>query len=129
MGTSIEAGEFLVLAENSADFSSRFPHLNSSQYLGDFSFGLSNKGERISLFDENKCLSDYVVYNDKLPWDTIPDGNGPTLSLITPNSDNALAPSWEASSNINSAYGTPGRANEPCLAQQIIAPDLSLIHI
>jgi len=43
--------------------------------------------------------------------------------LITPNSDNALPQSWEASSNINSAYGTPGRINAPCLEQQIVISD------
>ncbi len=122
-GTSIGAGEFLVLAENGAVFASLFPHLNNNQYLGDFTFGLSNKGERISLFDENKCLSDYLVYNDRLPWDTIPDGNGPTLSLVTPNSDNTNPAAWESSSNINSAHGTPGRPNLPCPIQQIISVD------
>ncbi len=121
-GTTIGAGGFLVLVENASMFTTIFSHLNANQYIGDFTFGLSNKGERVSLFDENKCLSDYVVYNDKLPWDTIPDGNGPTLSLITSNSDNSLSQSWEASSNINSAYGTPGRANEPCLENTILLP-------
>jgi|GEM_PF-308626 len=122
-GTTINAGEFLVLAENTTMLTAIFPHLNTSQYIGDFTFGLSNSGERISLFNKNKCLSDYVIYNDRIPWDTTPDGNGPTLSLITPLSDNDLAQSWESSSNINSAYGTPGRANEPCPTQQIIIPD------
>ncbi len=122
-GTIIAPDDFLILVENDTMFTSIFPHLTTNDYLGNFVFGLSNKGERVSLFDENKCLSDYVVYNDRIPWDTIPDGNGPTLSLITPNSDNVLAQSWEASSNINSAYGTPGRANEPCLEQEIIFPD------
>jgi len=98
----------LVLVEDAGMFTPIFPHLTANDYLGNFAFNLSSKGERISLFDKNKCLSDYVVYNDKIPWDTIPDGNGPTLSLITPNSDNTQAQSWEASSNINSAYGTPG---------------------
>ncbi len=122
-GTMLNADGFLVLVENTTMFTTIFPHLNADQYIGDFTFGLSNKGERISLFNKNKCLADYVIYNDRIPWDTIPDGNGPTLSLIDPDSDNALAQSWEASSNINSAYGTPGRANEPCLEQQIIIPD------
>jgi len=56
--------------------------------------------------------------------DTIPDGNGPTLSLIAPNSDNLLAQSWEASSSINSAYGTPGRENTPCFENNVLLPNL-----
>ncbi len=113
-GTSIEAEDFLVLVEDETMFSPTFTHLTSDQYLGNFTFGLSNKGERVSLFDENKCLSDFLVFDDNAPWDTIPDGNGPTLSLITPDLDNTLPGSWEGSSNINSAYGTPGRPNTPC---------------
>ncbi len=122
-GTTLQPDEYLILAEDVALFSAAFPHLNVGQYIGNLGFNLSNGGERISLFDTNKCLSDYVIYNDKSPWDTIPDGNGPSLSLITPNSDNTLPQSWEASSNINSAFGTPGRANEPCLDNIIEFPN------
>ena len=113
-GTIIAGGGFLVLVEDDAMFSSVFPHLGANQKLGNFDFSLGNGGERVSLFDENKCLSDYVVYDEEAPWPTPPDGNGPTLSLVTPNSDNALPGSWEASSNINAPFGTPGRANVPC---------------
>ncbi len=121
-GTSIAPNDFLIIVEDENMFGTSFPHLNNDQFLGDFVFGLSNKGERVSLFNEDKCLSDYVVFDDKLPWDTIPDGNGPTLSLITTDLDNVLPESWEASSNINSAYGTPGRPNTPCPESYIIAP-------
>ncbi len=123
-GTTLQADEYLILTEDAAAFSASFPHLNANQTIGDLGFNLSNGGERISLFNQNKCLSDYVSYNDKSPWDTIPDGNGPTLSLITPNSDNALPQSWESSSNINSAYGTPGRENTPCVENSVILPNL-----
>lgn len=120
-GTSIEPGGFLLLVQNDTLFTSVFPHI--TDYLGNFEFNLSGGGERISLFDENKCLSDYVVYDDDQPWDTIPDGNGSTLSLINPTLDNSLPPSWEASVNINSVNGTPGRANEPCIVQEIFTAD------
>ena len=118
--TILEASDFLVLTENSAQFSSIFPDVTNT--LGDIPFSLSNKGERISLFNPSKCLSDYVVYNDRLPWDTLPDGNGPTLSLMTPSLDNAIPASWEASSAINSPYGTPGRTNAPCPVYSVSVP-------
>ncbi len=121
-GSSIKPNDFLVIVEDKTAFSTSFPHLNNDQYIGDFAFGLSNKGERISLFDANKCLSDYLIYNDKLPWDTIPDGNGPSLSLIKTSLDNTLPQSWEASSNINAAYGTPGYPNTPCPENSVILP-------
>ncbi len=122
-GTVLEPGSFLVLTEDDGMFSSVFPNVPSNKILGNFAFGLSNKGERISLFNENKCLSDYVIFNDRFPWDTLPDGNGPTLSLITPNSDNAIPQSWEASTNITAPLGTPGRANVPCPTFNIMQPD------
>ena len=122
--TVIQPDEYLVLVELSAMFTTVFPQ--AGNYLGDFDFNLSKKGERVSLFDKDKCLSDYVVYNDKAPWPTEPDGGGPTLSLINPynGADNNLAPSWESSSAINSAYGTPGRINVPCLESEIVPPTL-----
>ncbi len=120
-GNFLGAGEFLVLVENTSMFTSSFPEVTN--YIGDFNFALSNKGERVSLFNPDKCLSDYVVYNDRIPWDTMPDGNGPTLSLINPGLDNDLPASWESSSKINAPYGTPGRPNEPCPVFNVDIPD------
>ncbi len=119
--TILEADKFLVLIENNTQFSTVFPDVSNT--VGNIPFALSNKGERISLFDPSKCLSDYVVYNDRIPWDTMPDGNGPTLSLIAPMLDNALPQSWQASSQISAPLGTPGRANEPCPTFSMIVPD------
>ena len=50
---------------------------------------------------------DFVEYDDEIPWPTEPDGNGPTLELIDPFSDNNLAENWQASEG----YGTPGSIN------------------
>jgi len=123
-GTIIQPDEYLVLVENAAMFASIFPQVGN--YIGDFAFNISKKGERISLFDKDKCLSDYVVFNDKAPWPTEPDGFGPTLSLINPYNglDNSLPTSWTSSSTINSAYGTPGRINVPCEESEIVPPPL-----
>ncbi len=123
-GTVIQPDEYLVLVENAAMFTGIFPQV--ANYIGDFAFNVSKKGERVSLFDKDKCISDYVVFNDKAPWPTEPDGLGPTLSLINPYNglDNSLPGSWESSSAINSAYGTPGRINVPCKESDIIPPPL-----
>jgi len=122
-GTTLEANEFLVLAQDINMFSIIFPHLQSgSNLLGDFTFSLNSGGERIAIFDQNLCLADELRYNDNLPWDSIPDGNGPTLSLINPALDNGLPESWQASTNISAPLGTPGRANTPCPSFTITAP-------
>jgi hypothetical protein len=53
-------------------------------------------------------MVDTVHYDDVAPWPTAPDGLGPTLELINPGLDNALAQSWEASC---ATHGTPGVQN------------------
>jgi len=112
-GTILDPNQYLVLVENDSLFSLAFPNINASKYIGDLPFGLSKKGERISLFDQNKCLSDYVIYNDKAPWPEAPDGNGSTLSLLDPALDNALPASWESSvvMSSNFEFGSPTVSN------------------
>ena len=112
-GTSIEAASYLVLVEEVASFTNAFPLVNTNVLVGDIDFSLSNKGERISLFDANKCLVDYVIYNDKAPWPTAADGDGATLTLIDPILDNAIAPSWKASDELSTdfVHGSPGKSN------------------
>ncbi len=77
--------------------------------------GLSNGGEDIELKDAYSNVIDYVDYDDSPPWDTVPDGNGPSLTLCNPDSDNSLPESWTHSvyfSAVNSAgdsiWATPG---------------------
>ncbi|NOX48902.1 MAG: T9SS type A sorting domain-containing protein [Chlorobi bacterium] len=104
-GTSIGANEFLVLVRDSTTFSTFFP--NVENYIGQFDFGLNNGGELIRLYDVNGALVDTVHYDNQEPWPTAPDGTGPTLELLNPGYDNALAESWAASLE----HGTPGEEN------------------
>jgi hypothetical protein len=53
-------------------------------------------------------LIDALTYSDDLPWPVEADGEGSTLELIDPSSDNTLAESWMASSRLG---GTPGWEN------------------
>ena len=112
-GTVIAPTGYLLLVEDEALFNGAFPNVANYLIVGDWDFTLSKKGERISLFDQNKCLSDYVIYNDKAPWPETPDGEGSTLSLLEISLDNALPSSWEAS-DVMTAYfenGSPGQPN------------------
>ena len=105
-GSIIPSGGFLVVAENMNSFDSLFP--NVSNYMGPMGFGLSGNGELIRLYNSNGSMVDTVHYDDKAPWPTEPDGTGPTLELISPLLDNALASSWKASCE---PHGTPGEQN------------------
>jgi hypothetical protein len=104
-GTVIPKEEYLVLAEKPADFDSLFPDVDN--YVGPMGFGFAGGGELLRLYDAEGVIVDTVHYDDVAPWPTEPDGNGPTLELINPAWDNALAESWAASA----LNGTPGRVN------------------
>jgi len=104
-GTTIEPNGYLVLCQNTSLFSALFPEVDN--YLGDIGFGFSGSGELLRLYDESGILVDTVLYDDNSPWPEDPDGNGPSLELINPTLDNALAESW---SNCQT-HGTPGEMN------------------
>ena len=112
-GNALGAGEYIVLVENKEDFVTAFPNVSKDKVIGNITFKLSNAGERITLFDHNKCLVDYVIYDDKLPWPKAADGDGPSLSLLDPTLDNTLPESWESSTEMNPSFssGSPGRSN------------------
>ncbi len=108
------ADSYAVLVAESDNFNSAFPNISSDKIIGEFPFKLSNKGERITLFDASKCLVDYVIYDDKAPWPEAADGNGPTLSLLDTALDNALPESWTSSVAMNPSFtiGSPGASNK-----------------
>jgi PKD repeat protein len=58
---------------------------------------LSNSGELIQLLDGGGMFVDSVHYDDALPWDSLADGFGPSLTFCDPSLNNALAENWTAS--------------------------------
>jgi hypothetical protein len=120
-GTVISPEGYLVLAADTAAFDSLFPAVKN--YVGPMGFGLSGNGELIRLYDDENTIIDTVLYDDTAPWPTEPDGNGPTLELINPAWDNALAESWAASA----LNGTPGEENGNFvkLPEPELLPDVS----
>ena len=105
-GTTMSSDSYLIIARNKSAFESLFPSV--SPVFGDIDFKFSNGGERLRLYDNGGTLIDDVTYDDEDPWPTEPDGNGPTLELTDPDSDNNSASNWKAS---NAEHGTPGALN------------------
>ena len=103
--TILNSNSYLIIARYPDLFNTSFP--NIEQVLGPFDFGLGGGGDEIRIFDNEGNLKDSVSYDDTDPWPIEPDGNGPTLELINPDLDNALASSWVSSQD----YGTPGEEN------------------
>lgn len=104
--TIIEANGFLILTRDTTRFLSEFPNIESV-VVGDFDFGLSSEGDAVRLYDANEALVDEVYYLPDAPWPTLPNGEGYTLELISPDLDNSLAENW-APVNF---HGSPNLAN------------------
>jgi|GEM_PF-3507805 len=96
-GTTINAGDYVIVAINAATYSSLGCQV--FQWTGQ----LNNTGETIELHDNLTQLVDIVSYSNSSPWPTAANGSGPSLELVDVNSDNNDGSNWEAQT-IN---GTP----------------------
>lgn len=89
----LDPGEYFVVCIDSLAFAGTFG-MSAYQWS---SGALSNAGEDVVLIDSNGVVVDSVLYDDQLPWDTLADGFGPSLTFCNPNLSNALAGHWSAS--------------------------------
>ena len=110
--TTLNNNSYLIIARDPNLFNDSFQ--TTAQILGPFDFGLSAGGDEVRIFDQDGILKDSVSYDDISPWPIEPDGNGPTLELISPDLDNTLAESWISSQD----FGSPGEENTASLAYQ-----------
>lgn len=79
---------------------------------------LSNSGELIKLVDNADAVVDSVLFDDADPWPVEPDGNGPSLELKDPATDNNDGTNWQFSGGTTGVIingfevsGTPGAEN------------------
>lgn len=72
--------------------------------FGQYEKRLDNSGESLIVKNRFNQLVDSVTYSDTIPWPILADGQGYSLELILPDSDNSQAVNWKASDVIN---GTP----------------------
>ncbi len=98
--TILGVGEYLVLTKSLAEFQAYYPNVNA---IGNFDFGLGSENS-IRLFDNIGTLIDIVNYDKNWPD---AKGNGKTLTLNNPDSDNSQAQNWSASDQ----HGSPGEGN------------------
>jgi hypothetical protein len=100
-GTTIEAGGFLVVAQDPATLQSRFGAAARGPWTG----ALKNSGERVRLRNAAGATLDEVTYSDHFPWPTLAGGGGRSMELLHPGLDNDLGASWRSSTTPTS--GTP----------------------
>ncbi|RUM67935.1 MAG: hypothetical protein DSZ05_01890 [Sulfurospirillum sp.] len=65
---------------------------------------MSKSEDSVKVYNEQGALVDQVHYDKSWPD---AKGNGKTLSLIDPDSDNSVSTNWVAADN----FGTPGEGN------------------
>jgi PKD repeat protein len=87
---TIDPAAYLVVGIKSAAMSNTFG-ITALQWT---SGALSNQGEAIVLKDLYGYVIDSVYYKTSLPWDTMANGNGPSLELCDPSSNNNDPASW-----------------------------------
>ena len=111
------SGSYLVLAKTSQVFSTFFG-ITAIQWD---SGSLSNGGEKIVIKNSVGRIMDSLIYSDTIPWPAEADGNGPSLVLCDPNSDNGNGANWTYSrTNFKDyenqpIYASPGSANANCV--------------
>src|SRR5678815_720557 len=76
--TSIPAGGYFVIGENSAAFQAQFGFAPGGVFTG----GLSSDGERLQLRNSVGTLVDEVTYGVGFPWPTAAKGTGSSMELI-----------------------------------------------
>ncbi len=109
--TILQAGQRLVVYQDSLAFATRFPNVTNK--VGPLCFKLSNAGQKIVIKDKNNKLIYSVNYSDT--WQCTADGNGRTLQLTNPNANPNVANSWFA----GCMGGSPGVAYTPCVENLI----------
>jgi len=108
---TLNTGEFVLVAVSEQAMQNVFG-VTAYEWI---SSGLGNGGELIELSDNFGNVVDAVEYSDQLPWDTLADGFGPSLTFCDPDLDNSIPDFWMASTEfaaINAAndsiFATPG---------------------
>jgi hypothetical protein len=115
-GTTLSAGEFLVVAKDPAALSAARPELDARRVMGPLVGGLNNRGETLTLDDARGSTILSFAYSDSAMWPRRADGDGSSLEVVDPvNTPVELLDkpaSWRASVDI---AGSPGRASTPQL--------------
>lgn len=83
-GTALAPGERILIVANIAAFSSVYS--NALPVATEFSGSLRNSGEMITLLDASGLTIESFSYSDDAPWPEASDGDGFSLTRISPQS-------------------------------------------
>lgn len=111
----LHGGGYVVLCRDSTAFRQAYPYVDGC--MGNLPFGLSSRGDHLTLLTDLGRIVDSVAYDERPPWPPEPNGAGFTLALAEPTLDNSNHDHWYASAD----GGTPGAPNAPGGAPGIAA--------
>jgi len=94
-GTSIGPGEYMVLSPDAARTLAVYGVVVADTYTG----RLKNGGETVELLDAGNVVVHSLDYDDAHPWPVTPDGQGPSLELISLDADQSNPWNWAAATN------------------------------
>ena len=106
-GTLIEAGGYLIIAENVEKFRSVYSDV--SPVAGDFAFDLPDSDGTVLFLSHLADTVSVVRYESRRPWPLSAAGQGGTLELLRPDLDTEKAINWKSVH----PFGSPGATNIP----------------
>ena len=112
---TLGAGERIVVASNAAAFAARYG--TDINVIGDFSRGLGNGGERLTLLSATETPLLSFSYSDRDDWPERADGDGSTLELTDVFSEYSAGENWRPSLEYG---GSPGSAGGSILEHVVI---------
>jgi hypothetical protein len=116
-GTVLLPGQRVVFVKDDPTFRSTYGPAN--RYVGgEYPGSLDDAGMTLTLRQGTRIV-DEVTYSASAPWPAAAAGSGPSLELIDPAVDNALASNWRATSTVG---GTPSQPNTGALPADTTPP-------
>jgi hypothetical protein len=87
-GTLLREGEFIVVCRDQNAFAAKYSNVES---VGNIEFGLSKRGDEVSLYNDSGVLIDKLEYKVVYPW---PDSKE-AISLLNPDMNNMFPGNWQ----------------------------------
>jgi hypothetical protein len=128
VGTSLPAGEYLVVSNNQTALKAKWPAA-ASKVVGNFSGNIRRGGERLRLEDAFGNPANEVTFGSDAPWPIDAHGGGSSLELRDARADGNSAQAWAASNEAHrgswqtytfEAPATPSVSNDPTVWNEFI---------
>jgi hypothetical protein len=87
-GTVVQEGDFIVVCRDQNAFDAKY---NGVKSIGNLEFGLSKRGDEVSLYNDSGALIDKLEYKVVYPW---PDSEE-SISLLNPDINNTYPGNWQ----------------------------------